>query len=49
MSGSDRIVLHERFEIPAPQPGDFAYVRVVQQDGGVLWSSPVWFEAQKEK
>lgn len=27
------------------QPGDWLYVRVVQQDGGAAWSSPFFFEA----
>jgi hypothetical protein len=26
--------------------GEYVYVRVVQQDGGAAWSSPVFFEAQ---
>lgn len=25
-------------------PGDFYYVRVVQQDGGMAWASPIWLE-----
>ncbi len=35
--------LHATFTLDAPAAGDFAYVRVVQTDGGLAWSSPVWF------
>jgi hypothetical protein len=31
-----------RWAVPPLAPGDFLYVRVVQQDGGAAWSSP-WF------
>jgi hypothetical protein len=31
-----------RWAVPPLRPGDFVYVRVVQQDGGAAWSSP-WF------
>ena len=26
------------------RPGEYAYVRVVQEDGGAAWSSPFFFE-----
>ena len=29
-------------QIPALQPGEFVYVRVIQQDGGIAWSSPIY-------
>jgi hypothetical protein len=31
-----------RWAVPPLRPGDFVYVRVVEQDGGAAWSSP-WF------
>jgi hypothetical protein len=31
-----------KWAVPPLHPGDFLYVRVVQQDGGAAWSSP-WF------
>ncbi len=31
-------------------PGDYVYVRAVQQDGGAAWSSPIYFvEASPQK
>jgi len=27
-----------------PQPGDYVYVRIVQNDGGLAWSSPIYLE-----
>ena len=34
--------LHHRWPIDAAE-GDLVYVRVVQADGGIGWTSPVWF------
>lgn len=34
---------HLSLKLPAAKPGDFVYVRVTQVDGGLAWSSPVWF------
>ncbi|MEZ4317015.1 MAG: CehA/McbA family metallohydrolase [Myxococcota bacterium] len=33
---------HHAFDLPDLQPGEYAYVRVVQQDGGAAWSSPIF-------
>lgn len=37
---------HKAWTLEAPQAGDFLYVRVVQEDGGMAWSSPVFFEGE---
>jgi hypothetical protein len=42
ISGEGRLALHEQREIPALQPGEYHYVRVVQVDGGAAWSSPIF-------
>ena len=34
-------------QIPALQPGEFVYVRVIQQDGGIAWSSPIYAETKQ--
>jgi hypothetical protein len=44
-SGDGTPTLHATWTLDAPAPGDFVYVRVVQTDGGLAWSSPVWFDA----
>ncbi len=31
-------------ELEPTRPGEYAYVRVVQEDGGAAWSSPFFFE-----
>jgi hypothetical protein len=28
--------------IPRLEPGEFHYVRIIQKDGGVAWSSPIF-------
>ena len=33
-------------EIEDLQPGEYVYARVVQQDGGAAWSSPIFIEAR---
>lgn len=35
-------------EIPALSPNEFHYVRIVQSDGGVAWSSPIFAEAKSQ-
>jgi hypothetical protein len=40
--GSDTLA---SFEIPALHAGDYVYVRVVQQDGALAWSSPIFVDA----
>lgn len=32
--------------IPSLSPGDFHYVRVIQTDGGIAWSSPIFVDAE---
>ena len=44
-TGDGSFTAHATWTLDAPAVGDFAYVRVVQVDGGLAWSSPVWFEA----
>ena len=29
--------------------GDYLYARVVQEDGGLAWSSPVWLETSGDR
>jgi hypothetical protein len=43
-TGDGRHTAHATWTLDAPADGDFAYVRVVQVDGGLAWSSPVWFD-----
>jgi len=40
--GESRIELAETVTLSDLHPGDWVYVRVVQQDGGMAWSSPVF-------
>ena len=37
-------VLHQTWTVPGTA-GELYYVRVLQEDGGMLWSSPIWFDA----
>jgi hypothetical protein len=39
----DGVLVHGTFPIE-PLAGDFVYVRVVQADGGLAWSSPFFFD-----
>ena len=34
-------------QIPALEPGEFLYVRVIQKDAGMAWSSPIYAESAK--
>jgi hypothetical protein len=34
--------------IPRLQPGEFHYIRVIQKDGGVAWSSPIFVDKSDE-
>ena len=45
-TGDGGRALHATFTLDAPAAGDFAYVRVVQTDDGLAWSSPVWFASE---
>jgi hypothetical protein len=40
--GSGRRELSETLALPPLRPGEYVYVRVVQEDGGAAWSSPVY-------
>jgi hypothetical protein len=40
-----RLEFRAEVELHALRPGEYVYVRVVQDDGGVAWSSPFFFEA----
>ena len=40
--GSSRRELSETLTLSPLRPGEYVYVRVVQEDGGVAWSSPVY-------
>ena len=42
LEGSEALV---SFEIPRLEAGEYVYVRVVQQDGGLAWSSPIFVDA----
>ena len=45
VSGSGTHVRAE-FDLRALVPGEYLYVRVEQEDGGLAWSSPTWIEAE---
>lgn len=32
------------YEDPLPKRGDYAYLRVTQEGGGLAWSSPIWID-----
>ncbi|NCG19636.1 MAG: DUF3604 domain-containing protein [Rhodobacterales bacterium] len=42
--GQGGVLLHHRFTVTPDAKGDFGYIRAIQADGGVAWSSPVYFE-----
>ena len=39
-----RVSLAESLELGDLEPGDFVYLRVEQEDGGLAWSSPFFVE-----
>ena len=43
--GEGRALLHHRFEWTPTGPDDFLLVQVIQEDGGVGWTSPIWADA----
>ena len=43
VTGDGSALLHHTWTIEARQPRDLLYVRVHQVDGGLIWSSPVFF------
>jgi hypothetical protein len=44
LAGKGRSVLHHAWPVADIVEGDFVYVRVIQEDGGAGWTSPVWLE-----
>jgi hypothetical protein len=40
--GSNRRELSETLRIPSLRSGEYVYLRVIQEDGGAAWSSPVY-------
>jgi hypothetical protein len=38
--GRLEVALHREVEDLAP--GEYLYVRAIQEDGGMAWSSPIW-------
>lgn len=40
----NQLDLEGSFDLAHVRAGDFAYVRILQSDGGIAWSSPIWFE-----
>ena len=42
-AGSKRVFFFSA-EVPTMTAGEFVYLRVVQEDGGLAWSSPIWAE-----
>jgi len=44
--GSGRRELSETLALPPLRPGEYVYVRVVQENGGAAWSSPVYVISQ---
>jgi hypothetical protein len=47
--GSGRRELSETLTLPALRSGEYVYVRVVQEDGGAAWSSPVYVTSQRSR
>lgn len=45
LEGPDTLSLEFERKIPRLQPGEFHYVRIIQDDGGVAWSSPIFVDA----
>jgi hypothetical protein len=44
IEGGGRQSLMGKVDIPRMQPGEYLYLRVIQEDGGAAWSSPVFAE-----
>jgi hypothetical protein len=42
LEDGDSFSLEFERKIPRLQPGEFHYVRIIQEDGGVAWSSPIF-------
>jgi hypothetical protein len=39
--------LSDERSIPRLRAGDYIYIRIIQQDGGTAWSSPIFVERKK--
>jgi hypothetical protein len=46
--GSGRRELSETLPLPPLRAGEYVYVRVVQEDGGAAWSSPVYVGSRSQ-
>jgi hypothetical protein len=44
LEGEGRRVWSEQIEIPRLERGEYLYLRVLQEDGGAAWSSPIYAE-----
>ena len=44
LPGDEMLQFEHTREIPRLMPGEYHYVRVVQQDGGAAWSSPIYVD-----
>jgi hypothetical protein len=42
LPGLDTLEWSESIEIPSLAPGEYLYLRLIQQDGGMAWSSPIY-------
>jgi len=42
LEGPGTLSLEFERKIPGLLPGEFHYVRIIQEDGGVAWSSPIF-------
>jgi hypothetical protein len=47
--GEGRRELSETLSLPSLRPGEYVYVRVVQEDGGAAWSSPVYVTSRSSR
>jgi hypothetical protein len=44
LPGLDALEWSESLEIPSLAPGEYLYLRLIQQDGGMAWSSPIYIK-----
>ncbi len=47
--GSSRRELSETLTLPPLRPGEYVYLRVVQEDGGAAWSSPFYVTSRSSR
>jgi len=48
LEGPDTLSLDFERKIPPLQPGEFHYVRIIEENGGVAWSSPIFVDVPVE-